>query len=537
MNDLFYRSSRRKKSPVARSTGRSGGTKARFSFKFKNWKLFFGGLAAVCIVLLIGQTFKLALDSIQDSRIEELAEVYVVVGDVQRKKTDSTDFTPVYNVETVWEQDTVRTLSDSRAVVKLFDGTVVRLDESTSVSFEKLSQDGNDNVIDVKVDTGNVWVNTPQVLVGNTDLNVKTKYTNSTFNNSVVSLTSNLPEYVRVISGLATVDILDINGAKIDSTTIDSGNQLELSNASLEQLQSGSGSANIDGIDNRFSFSKWYEWNLEEDKNSSFGDDNSLIDPSETVDESVAPVLFDSDLNSEFIQTTDDGVDPAIQPIVESPKNGALIDDTDLVEITGTVPVNTAQVMVISYEEGDDKPNPYVLRGFKEGDSTFLYRAKYEPVYGNLNEGSNRFEVVAIDSRGQESPATEISFDFKAPVVKEEPVVETTNDKIQSIEVDESLDAPIILSINDVGFDNGFTLDEEKGVIEGSIGKWADKVVINNWTLQYYEPGTGSFRYILSPKFENVVDGKNVLKIYGVSSDGKRGPVATFEIIYDYEEI
>lgn len=526
MNDLFYRSGRKKYSAGSRKVFDNP---VKSVNRLKNAKFFFGIVLAVCVVLLLVKGFVFALDKIGESSIEELAEIHVVAGDVQLSSLDNQNFVPATSGQGLWEKDTIRTMSNSRAVVALFDGTRLRMDESTVVKFEKLEQSGDNNVIDVEVVTGNVWVNTPQVLAGNTELNVSTKYFDTSFNNSIVALTSNLPEYVRVISGLVNVDMK--NGENtLSEFQLNAGQQIELTNSSFESFVEGENVEVVSEIDRRFQLSQWYNWNVSEDRNPSYGyNDAVVIDPSSSGEEAI---LFDEDLNGEFVAETEDGVDPSIQPVFTSHENGEVVEGEEIIDITGTVPANTANVMIISYEDGPNRPFKYVLKGFEAGDRDFLYRAEYG---ANLIEGENIYEAVAIDERGQESLPTELVLNY-VPAEEEEEVIDD-KPKTQTLEVDEYL-SPLaeILTVNDVTFTEGFVLDERKGVIEGTIGTWAESVFVNGFELTLYEANSGNFRYILSPGFENVEAGENLIQVFGVDASGNRSLVKEFIIDYQYTE-
>lgn len=526
MNDnLFYRGRGKK---YGKAKIQPSGLKS--ANRSKMAKLLFGVVAFVCILLLFVQGFTFALDKIRSSSVEELAEVNVVSGEVQIASLASNDYTNVPSGQRIWESDTIRTLSESRAVVSLFDGTQIRLDESTVVEFTELEKSGDDSKILIDVKTGNVWVNTPQVLVGNTELIVSTKYFNTTFNNARVALTSNLPEYVRVLSGVASLELK--NGENVLSEyQINAGQQVELTNSSFESISGGGNVDLVNEIDKRFQLSQWYKWNVDEDLNPSYGYNDSLvIDPSNlSTDTSV---LFDEDLNGEFIEETEDGVDPTIQPVFTSFENGDVVSDLDIIDIRGTVPTNTANVMIVSYENGANRPNKYVLKGFTAGDRDFLYRAAYDPPTGNLVEGENTYEAIAIDERGQESIATKLVITFVPPV-------EEVEDEAEEVEIELNGDlSPLaeIKTVNDVNYFDGYVLDERKGVIEGTIGTWAEDVVVNGLTLTLYEANSGNFRYILSPGFENVNQGDNILQIYGIDKNGNRSKVSEYNIKYDYQE-
>ena len=80
----------------------------------------------------------------------------------------------------------------------------------------------------------------------------------------------------------------------------------------------------------------------------------------------------------------------------------------DTIEIGGNAPDGAQQIVVTSYEEGS--ANPYILKGFEPGDSTWLYVAAYQNGAGNMTLGENRYEVMAIDESGKESKKSVLIF-------------------------------------------------------------------------------------------------------------------------------
>jgi hypothetical protein len=101
------------------------------------------------------------------------------------------------------------------------------------------------------------------------------------------------------------------------------------------------------------------------------------------------------------------------------------------------------------------------------------------------------------------------------------------------------LSTPVILEVNgqvwdDSLFAEGIEVEAEPIKFEGTVSG-AEKVVINEYTLQRFEPveGEAAIVYWMAIEYENLSEGENIYEVYALAPDGTRSSSAFFKIIYN----
>lgn len=503
MQDMYYRS------PVT-SRRRSRRSK-RNQMKFLTPLVF---IFAIIIAIWLLMKLWGFLADLTNGNLDESAQIFIVDGKAQVESFGNEDFSPLFSGQVLLEGDRIRTLTDSRAVIKIFEDTEIRLDESTDLTLSLIEKSGDDYSVNVKVNAGDVWVNRRGEVDLKSNLVVASNYLSVTTSGTVFAIHSGLPEAVRIIDGQVLVDVVSIDGETLDSINLGVGQELLLTADSLEAFMRRETPSVLDAVDASFQQSEWYEWNTEEDAN-----------PTEFA---VDPAL-DGDSNVEIDDSTGDDtevdepveVEPEIDaPVITSPVNRSTVSD-ETVYIEGSAPDGAEKIVVTSFEEG--KAVPYVLKAFQPGDSTWRYIATYDSGDGNLVVGENTFEVVAIDAEGNESDAAKVVFTYEIDA-------ETTE-----VDAPSDLTAPRVTEVNDETVGSKYVLpsDESRAVIIGSVGTWAQSVTVNGFKLTLYKPYSGSFSYILSTEFSNLEKGDNVLEIVATDADGNKSPAGEFVVNWE----
>lgn len=433
----------------------------------------------------------------------------------------------------------VLTSSDSSAVISLKSDLTFRLAPSS-----KFVLNDSDDILDFNLDSGQVWVSNKYSPLDSPSISINTNYLTVDSNLASFNLKSSLPESVSVLSGNLLVSINDdSNGSVLDQIKLDLGKQLTMDNDSYQLFKNRQVASVISTLQSELIRSSWYKWNVSQDS-------QNIYQPFSQFDldyiASLQPELDTIDL----IDATEDEleeevieVDPNLQPLVTSPDKSE-IQTGDRVIIEGTVPPNTSQVMVVSYDE--EEPVPYILKEFKPESGKFKYYASYDPIRGNLLLGNNKFEVIAIFADGSESPKTTIEFEYQdekttaqqqsaisddisiqetKPDVSVSPVSPTSSEVIQDSAIS-------IKTINGLSFDNNFVLNSNRGFLQGVVDADVVSVYVNGFKLTRFTPKSGSFHYIMSPSFNTLKVGDNIVKVYGKYADGTKTTELNFNIIY-----
>jgi hypothetical protein len=177
--------------------------------------------------------------------------------------------------------------------------------------------------------------------------------------------------------------------------------------------------------------------------------------------------------------------------------------------INGTVPAGTAGVMV----------NDYKLQLFRSGDTTWSYLAG--TALNNLKEGTNTYDVYALDANGNKSQPARITILLEPGT---EGVVSSgggssTASASSVAPIDESqmpTNAPLepgSITITGPAAGSSYTATGSEFLLEGTTSKNTANVWVNGYRLQLYKPGATTWNYIAKAEFNTLKPGKNVYKI------------------------
>lgn len=118
---------------------------------------------------------------------------------------------------------------------------------------------------------------------------------------------------------------------------------------------------------------------------------------------------------------------------------------------------------------------------------------------------------------------------------------------VEEVVVEEVLDLgvltkPIVLKVGDVEWteamlSEGVIVTEGPVVLFGKVSGAFD-VVVNNYTLNTFEPSTGSesFVYRMSEEYGNLREGENLYEVYALDRGGIRSASAFYKVIYEPSE-
>lgn len=209
----------------------------------------------------------------------------------------------------------------------------------------------------------------------------------------------------------------------------------------------------------------------------------------------------------------------AIQPpVIASPAKAGETYRTNSTEfaITGTVPAGTAGVMV----------NEYKLQLFRSGDTTWSYLAS--TALNNLKQGTNVYDVYALDAAGNKSQPARITIILGAgtPGVVSGGAA-SAGAASSAAQVDESTlpnNAPLSPgTLNVTGPTPGrtHTATGSEFLLEGTTASTTDSVWVNGYRLQLYQAGKTYWNYIASTQYNTLKRGTNTYTITARNKDGQ----------------
>lgn len=84
--------------------------------------------------------------------------------------------------------------------------------------------------------------------------------------------------------------------------------------------------------------------------------------------------------------------------------------------------------------------------------------------------------------------------------------------------------------------DSNATITKSEQMISGTVSKDTAAVIVNDYRLTQYVPGSGKFQYFAKASFKNLKEGVNEYKIIAEDKAGNKSNVTTFVMNYEPEE-
>ncbi len=439
----------------------------------KNLKPFLLIIAILLGLFLIWKLFSVIFsgDDSQETEGEKVV-VEVLSGSGKIFTAGGEGWEDVPGAISAYQGEKVGTLADGRLALEYTDGSIIRLDKNSSVSIEKLNENGATVQTDLILEEGKAWVN------GTNLSEISVASTNIVAHTSEGIFAMDFPDKLYVIQGSVEADVM--NGDEVLKTvSLGVGQQLTVSQNSIDRLAEGEEASLLSAVDEQFTASDWYTWNGQKDgistSSNSSGNDSNESDGEDNEDEEGGEV--DSENGA---------------PQISNPgSNGSevTLDSTSQI-ISGTVSEGTARVLV----------NDYELQKFSLGDTTFEYTASID--YDSLDLGTNTYDVVAFDEEGNKSTAT-ITLILPQSVYDE---VDTEEE-----EEEEASTGTVAFTSPNGGQDG--TISGDSVSIGGTVPTGANTVIVNGYQLSGFQAGNSSFNYNANKVLGNLKVGQNTYEV------------------------
>lgn len=429
--------------------------------------------------------------------------------------------------------DSVKTSQDSRLVLQFYNGTMVRLGDDTQVTLTDLNRRGDSEKIGLALDHGMMWVKRVTTEdIKTSEFDVRTSHMLVRDSGTIFEMEHNIAETVRVLRGSVKVDVLanEENKNQVsDMVQVGVGQQINIDDAVLKAFRARENPSVLMAVADDFKASEWYSWNIQEDETPTDFSHTQKIEntaPTQSLSQVLTqenslsqqstqerPVTTEQNVTQQntqqIVETQEVVVGTLESPVVLKPEAQQRTTDQSKMAITGTVSPGTTKVVVEQKLGGSSNSEEYTLGQFKAGNSSFAYNLN--ETFNNFKSGNNIYRFYAVDAKGQKSDSTEITIVYNKP------------------KVTEALTAPVVLSFNG-GNSSTVTMGVVK--VEGEI-HGAQKVVVNNFTLGKFEPGSTRWIYYANENGDNLKPGLNEYEAYGIDSDGKESSRVKFTITYN----
>jgi|GEM_PF-2279207 len=392
----------------------------------------------------------------------------------------------------------LKTGSDGRATLTFFDQSIMRLNTNTEVALSSLKKKTESFNIQVNLKKGDVWTKVERIVNPDSKFSVTTDLLTIDTRGAVLSVTA--PATVYVLQGSAQIGV-KFDDAVFKTYTLGVGQQFSLDPAKLDALKKGEDMETIFALSDTFRQTNWYGWNAKKD---------GMIDAFE-----------------------ESGTDSSATDSATDATTGSTTDSTTGATTGSTIGATTGALANMDRVAYVTKPS----QGFATNKSSFAVEGKFDTekvkaVYVNgakavavdgawkvdsvklLLEGENKVKLEAEDMAGVKTtlnplvvvydktpPASPVFTDPKA--VKEGPVA------IETVEQ----------------------------MIKGTVSEDTQAVIVNDYRLGKYVPGSKAWQYYAKVEFGNLKAGENEFKAIAEDKAGNQSEPATLILTLDQKVI
>lgn len=395
--------------------------------------------------------------------------------------------------------DLLTTGSDAHAAVRFFDGSIVRLDESSEVMIsESRAGEEEESLLTLDLRKGSMWVTTP-------DLSAFSGAIKRTV--TTPALTFELPPATEALLGSDSLTVFSADGIGITVTLHDAdrtlvvgeGQQWKLPAVVDEETDLYATRAALDPLVASSPF-------IEESRTKVRG---LAIHASRRGDEhgassSATIVVTNTSPSQEHVLIT--------APVITSPAASGQTYRTEKVELVlrGTASKDAAGIMV----------NDYQLKLFTPEKGSWSYLASLE--LGNLKAGTNTYDVFTLDSLGRKSDPVRITIiQGEGPEGVVAPGEGSGQGSSQAPLQNNAPLTPGILAVTAPEPGTSMTYSGTGFLLEGTTSAATHSIWVNDYRLQLYTPGKTFWNYIASEELQTLKPGRNVYRIVARNEKGE----------------
>jgi len=379
--------------------------------------------------------------------------------------------------------EALKTASDGRATLTFFEQSILRLNTNTEVAFSTLKKKEDSFNIQVNIAQGDVWAKVESFRNPDSRFSLTTDLLTIDTRGGVMAITA--PNMVYQLSGSSQIGV-KVNDEVIKTYTLGVGQQFSLDEAKIDSIKNGEDAEVIFALSDPFKQTNWYLWNAKKD---------GMIEAYEAGDGTAMP------------ETTTTGTTSG--STTGSSTSLANIDRVAYVtKPTQGFATNKSSISV----EGNfdtEKVKAVYVNGVKASMTT-EGKWKMDSVK-LLLEGENKIKLEAEDLSGVKTALDSlvVTYDKTPPAV---PVI--TDPKATGTE-------PV-------------TIESVEQMISGTVSADTQAVIVNDYRLGKYVPGSKTFQYWAKVAYGNLIAGDNEFKVYAEDKAGNQSEPAT--IIFKLEQ-
>lgn len=465
------------------------------------------------VALLLGVLFWAARSLFSSVTTENAsAEIQVYAGRTEFKLKDSDVWTLASTDQKFFEGEALRTGSNARSALSIFDTNTVFLGPETEVLINTIEEKSSGRkTVELQLLRGQIWAKVDANLFGvesKSTFAVESSRTRAIITGTVFNFsTSEVQDTLRVVKGQVQAALKD--GDDTYQVDVKLGQKLVINDEVLASVAQGQ--EVLDVLDPEFTESEWHLTNLE------------IFFPQEAADirrriEVTAPP--ESVPAENPVEGLPEASDIEAPTITTPTANEAIPAAEDILKIEGTAPLEANQIVV----------NDFTLTRFQPGDRKWVYFAAKK--YGTLLSGENTYTVYAVTRDGKKSAPASVTITYEgsdAPVTAATP---TTPNPVETAVAAQAFPAPVITSPPALANDSSnYETSSAVVTIAGEVSPLTNAVEVNGFRLRRFNPGDTSFQYIANANYDNMQEGENTYVITAFGPDGKKAST-TVKVFY-----
>ena len=443
------------------------------------------------------------------------AEIQILKGQSEFSLPETENWTPAYSEQKFFTGDSIRTKSNSKAVLNISGGNTIFVDENTQLEFINLEEKASNykNII-LHVKEGQIWA---KVADEDLNLNPKSKFevTTTKFNlhvrGTVFNInTSSEKNTISLVKGSVDLDILGATKEDFENIKVGVGQQIVISPSTLDDIRTGKDVLEI--IDPSFIESEWHIQNL------------GKFYPQESAQiRRRIEITAAKEVQEENKEAQNEGLEESSsleRPQITTPQAEATIPSSeDVLKVEGTAPPEAAQIVV----------NGFTLTKFQPGDRKWSYFAAKK--FGTLVPGENTFSVYAVSRDGKKSEPSSVKIVYEGTpqntfiqdLQSASPIAVPATSPVVTTKTEGNFMPPLVTKPEAIPNGGSYKITEDVLTLSGTVDPKTNAVLVNGYKLKKFSPGQTTFTYIASARYgvrSNLKEGENKYEILTLGPDG-----------------
>jgi len=352
---------------------------------------------------------------------------YIVDGGAKVMPFGTKEWETAYSGSKLLLGDSIKTDSDSRAVISFFDKTTLRMEENTEILLTDIVKRDDHEEITLALVSGNAWVNKPKIYdLKRSEFVINTGYAIYNVTGTVFDLSRlNDKESLKVVEGKIDMEVVERNESrvnKLSKISVGIGQEAKLDDVVMKEFYERREPSVLVELTEEFKNSNWFKWNkaLDSANIDFFGGD--VLTRLQNFESTVSELSNDDSLNTDN-QATPEATNTTSENGVVAPSSdsevisfsedfridspsGQNVKISSPTVISGIAPKTAKRVFVEQVLAGTTAVEKYPLRRFDVATGKWSY--SLDEIYQNVKRGVNSYSFYYVDAAGKESSRVKI---------------------------------------------------------------------------------------------------------------------------------